>query len=107
MVERVVRVAVVVGGREDGFGRWGEAGMSIERCAAWLRVKVRGASRRRPRVLGMCIAAFWDRCCVVVVRWSRELDGAFGSGMCKRGFSVVVLQGRLETLCFLQLYLEF
>jgi hypothetical protein len=52
-VERVVRVAVVDGGRVDGFGRRGEAGIRIERCVA----SVRGVRRRRRAV--MYIAAVW------------------------------------------------
>ena len=52
MEERVVREAVVDGGRVDGLGREGEAGIRIRRWAA----SVRGARRER-RVVGMCILA--------------------------------------------------
>jgi hypothetical protein len=50
MEERVVREAVVEGGRVDGLGREGEAGIRIRRWAA----SVRGARRVR-RAVGKCI----------------------------------------------------
>ena len=50
MLDRVVRDAVVEGGRVDGLGREGEAGIRIRRWAA----RVSGAKRER-RAIGTCI----------------------------------------------------
>lgn len=54
MEERVVREAVVVGGRMPGLGREEEAGIRIRRWAA----RVRGA-RKGIRAVEICILWSW------------------------------------------------
>lgn len=66
--ERVVRDAVVEGGSVDGFGREGEDGMRIRRCAASVKCTRRGRRAAEMRILmvwfsesGDVAIAFADR----------------------------------------------